>query len=171
VKLRHSKPSIYDSTDIQEDLRLLFLESNCSNNQSNNQTYRRQSSLSLMIRNPTTTVHYFWRKFDDKFMRPIFGGRGFVPVVPGSPSAEEDISWTASKYYLFCFHFLVSGLNIKDTTCTDDLLTYNYTINVIFELLYLKAHIIGILHLQYKSTYLLSCHSCCYMEYQRWQNL
>jgi sodium/hydrogen exchanger 8 len=45
-----------------------------------------------MIRNPTTTVHYFWRKFDDKFMRPIFGGRGFVPVVHGSPPTEEDIS-------------------------------------------------------------------------------
>jgi hypothetical protein len=100
VNLRHSKLSIHDSTDIQEDLRLLFLESNCSNNQSNNQTYHRQSSLSLMIRNPTTTVHYFWRKFDDKFMRPIFGGRGFVPVVHGSPPAEEDISWNASKYYL-----------------------------------------------------------------------
>ncbi|XP_045791987.1 sodium/hydrogen exchanger 1-like [Trifolium pratense] len=92
VKLRHSKPSISDSTDIQEDLRLLFLESNCSINQSNNQAFHRQSSFRLMIRYPTTTVHYFWRKFDDKFMRPIFGGRGFVPVVPGSPPAEEDLS-------------------------------------------------------------------------------
>jgi hypothetical protein len=26
-----------------------------------------------------------WRKFDDRFMRPVFGGRGFVPFVPGSP--------------------------------------------------------------------------------------
>ncbi|GAU46236.1 hypothetical protein TSUD_34210 [Trifolium subterraneum] len=92
VKLRNSKPSISDSTDIHEDLRLLFLENNCSINQSNNQTYHRQSSLSLLMRYPTTTVHYFWRKFDDKFMRRIFGGRGFVPVVPGSLPAEEDIS-------------------------------------------------------------------------------
>jgi len=44
------------------------------------------------MRYPTTTVHYFWRKFDDKFMRPVFGGRGFVPVVPGSLHVEEDIS-------------------------------------------------------------------------------
>ncbi|WJX19496.1 hypothetical protein P8452_09184 [Trifolium repens] len=84
VKLKHSKPSIYDSTDIQEDLRLLFLENHCSINQSNNQTYRRQSSLSLMIHYPTTTVHHFWKKFNDKFMRHKFGGRSFVPVVPGS---------------------------------------------------------------------------------------
>ncbi|GER32990.1 sodium/hydrogen exchanger [Striga asiatica] len=24
-----------------------------------------------------STVHYYWRKFDDAFMRPVFGGRGF----------------------------------------------------------------------------------------------
>lgn len=44
------------------------------------------------MRYPTTTVHYFWRKFDDKFMRPVFGGRGFVPVAPGSPPADDEIS-------------------------------------------------------------------------------
>lgn len=94
MKLRQSKPAISDSTDNQEDLRLLFLESNCSINQTNHHESqsRRRSSLSLMIRHPTTTVHYFWRKFDDKFMRPVFGGRGFIPAVPGSPPAEEEIS-------------------------------------------------------------------------------
>ncbi|MED6182283.1 monovalent cation:H+ antiporter, CPA1 (nhx1) [Stylosanthes scabra] len=30
-------------------------------------------------------VHHYWRKFDDSVMRPVFGGRGFVPYVPGSP--------------------------------------------------------------------------------------
>ncbi|KAI5398467.1 hypothetical protein KIW84_064019 [Lathyrus oleraceus] len=92
VKLRHSKPAISDSTDNQEDMRLLFLESNCSGNQSNDQPNHRRSTLSLLMRYPTTTVHYFWRKFDDKFMRPVFGGRGFVPVAPGSPPAEDEIS-------------------------------------------------------------------------------
>ncbi|XP_058761346.1 sodium/hydrogen exchanger 1-like [Vicia villosa] len=92
VKLRHSKPPISGSTDNQEDLRLLLLESNCSVNQSNNQPNHRRSTLSLLMRYPTTTVHYFWRKFDDKFMRPVFGGRGFVPVAPGSPPAEDEIS-------------------------------------------------------------------------------
>nr|AAP20429.1 Na+/H+ antiporter NHX2 [Zea mays subsp. mays] len=37
----------------------------------------------------TRTVHRYWRKFDDKFMRPMFGGRGFVPFVPGSPTERN----------------------------------------------------------------------------------
>ncbi|KAK7284298.1 hypothetical protein RJT34_19043 [Clitoria ternatea] len=30
------------------------------------------------------SVHRLWRKFDNAFMRPVFGGRGFVPAVPTS---------------------------------------------------------------------------------------
>lgn len=43
------------------------------------------SNLRLLLTTPTHTVHRLWRKFDDTFMRPVFGGRGFVPYVPGSP--------------------------------------------------------------------------------------
>lgn len=43
------------------------------------------SSLRMLLSTPTHTIHYYWRKFDDAFMRPVFGGRGFVPFVPGSP--------------------------------------------------------------------------------------
>ncbi|XP_057416050.1 sodium/hydrogen exchanger 1-like [Lotus japonicus] len=32
-----------------------------------------------------SNLHHYWRKFDDSVMRPVFGGRGFVPYVPGSP--------------------------------------------------------------------------------------
>ena len=32
-------------------------------------------------------VHHYWRMFDDSYMRPVFGGRGFCH--PASP-AEED---------------------------------------------------------------------------------
>lgn len=92
VQLRHSKPAMSDSNDNQEYLRLLSLESNGGSiNQNSNQPSHRRSSLSLLIRYPATTVHYFWRKFDDRYMRPIFGGRGFVPVVPASPSGVEEI--------------------------------------------------------------------------------
>lgn len=45
----------------------------------------RPTSLRLLLTTPTHTVHRYWRKFDDAFMRPVFGGRGFVPYVPGSP--------------------------------------------------------------------------------------
>ncbi|XP_061349504.1 sodium/hydrogen exchanger 1-like [Gastrolobium bilobum] len=91
VQLRHSKPPISDSTDNLEDLRSLFLENSGPINQgNNNEPCHRRSSLRLLISHPATTVHYFWRKFDDKFMRPVFGGRGFVPPVPGSPSPSGE---------------------------------------------------------------------------------
>ncbi|KAL8034865.1 hypothetical protein ABFS82_12G057700 [Erythranthe guttata] len=53
----------------------------------------RPSSLRMLLTTPTRTVHYYWRKFDDSFMRPVFGGRGFVPYVPGSPTEQSVHSW------------------------------------------------------------------------------
>ncbi|KAL2325469.1 hypothetical protein Fmac_024527 [Flemingia macrophylla] len=90
VLLRHSKPATSDSPDSPEDLRSQLLEYSGPSNQSNNQPFQRQSSLSLLMSYPTTTVHYFWRIFDDKFMRPVFGGSRFVPTVPGSLSGEAE---------------------------------------------------------------------------------
>ncbi|ONK57913.1 uncharacterized protein A4U43_C09F5560 [Asparagus officinalis] len=46
---------------------------------------RRPPSLKMLLTEPTHTVHY-WRSFDNSFMRPVFGGRGFTPFVPGSPT-------------------------------------------------------------------------------------
>lgn len=93
VMLRHAKPAHSDATDIPslDDLQISLLE-NCdpSDQGGTNQPARRKGSLSMLISNPTSTVHYFWRKFDDKFMRPVFGGRGFVPFVPGSPTGATD---------------------------------------------------------------------------------
>ncbi|WVY96105.1 hypothetical protein V8G54_028256 [Vigna mungo] len=83
VQPRHPKPTSFDSTDNVEDLRFLLLENNGPINQSNNMQIQRQSRIRMLISHPSKTVHYFWRKFDDKFMRPVFGGRGFVPFVPG----------------------------------------------------------------------------------------
>ncbi|KAL2458566.1 Sodium/hydrogen exchanger 2 [Forsythia ovata] len=50
------------------------------------QNMPRPNSLRMLLTRPTRTVHYYWRKFDNAFMRPVFGGRGFVPYVPGSPT-------------------------------------------------------------------------------------
>ncbi|XP_065851794.1 sodium/hydrogen exchanger 1-like [Euphorbia lathyris] len=90
--LRNRKPMVSDATDNAslEDLRLLFIESVDPSEEENNQIAPKASNLRLLMRNPTTTVHYFWRKFDDKFMRPVFGGRGFVPFVPSSPTGAAD---------------------------------------------------------------------------------
>ncbi|WOK93571.1 sodium/hydrogen exchanger 2-like [Canna indica] len=49
----------------------------------------RASSLRMLLSKPTHTVHYYWRKFDNAFMRPVFGGRGFVPSFPGSPTDQS----------------------------------------------------------------------------------
>lgn len=47
------------------------------------------TSLRMLLTTPTHNVHRCWRKFDDTFMRPVFGGRGFVPFVPGSPTEQN----------------------------------------------------------------------------------
>lgn len=49
----------------------------------------RPSSIRALLTTPAHTVHYYWRKFDNTFMRPVFGGRGFVPFVPGSPTERS----------------------------------------------------------------------------------
>nr|BAJ06110.1 sodium/proton antiporter [Salsola komarovii] len=54
----------------------------------------RPSSLRMLLNAPTHTVHHYWRKFDDSFMRPVFGGRGFVPFVPGSPTEQSTHNLT-----------------------------------------------------------------------------
>ena len=42
-----------------------------------------RSSLQRLLRTTrSSTIHNFWRKFDDSYMRPMFGGRGFVPHLP-----------------------------------------------------------------------------------------
>nr|AHY19033.1 Na+/H+ antiporter [Suaeda pruinosa] len=57
--------------------------------ETNHRTLARPGSLRMLLNSPTHTVHYYWRKFDDSFMRPVFGGRGFVPFVPGSPTEQS----------------------------------------------------------------------------------
>ncbi|WOL12289.1 hypothetical protein Cni_G21055 [Canna indica] len=47
------------------------------------------TNLQRLLTAPSRSVHHYWRMFDDKFMRPVFGGRGFVPFVPGSPTEQS----------------------------------------------------------------------------------
>ncbi|CAN4106203.1 unnamed protein product [Withania somnifera] len=54
------------------------------------QSVPRPHSLRMLLSTPSHTVHRYWRKFDNAFMRPVFGGRGFVPFVPGSPTEPSD---------------------------------------------------------------------------------
>ncbi|KAK8712564.1 hypothetical protein V6N13_147801 [Hibiscus sabdariffa] len=94
VLLRHAKPNVSDAVDSPrlEDLRILLIDNGGASDTGENQpaAAAQRSSLSLLLTHPTWTVHYFWRKFDDRFMRPVFGGRGFVPFVPASPTGAAD---------------------------------------------------------------------------------
>ncbi|KAK6940916.1 Cation/H+ exchanger [Dillenia turbinata] len=49
----------------------------------------RPTSLRMLLATPSHTVHHYWRTFDDSYMRPVFGGRGFVPV-PGSSTERNE---------------------------------------------------------------------------------
>ncbi|KAL4308289.1 hypothetical protein GQ457_01G006340 [Hibiscus cannabinus] len=55
----------------KEDLTLPLLSSEES---ATSKVLRAKNSLSMLIGRPVYTVHFYWRKFDDKYMRPIFGG-------------------------------------------------------------------------------------------------
>ncbi|KAA8548524.1 hypothetical protein F0562_000209 [Nyssa sinensis] len=57
------------------------------------QNILRPTSLRMLLSKPSHTVHYYWRKLDNAFMRPVFGGRGFVPFVPGSPIEQSVHQW------------------------------------------------------------------------------
>lgn len=35
---------------------------------------RAKDSLSMLLDRPVYTIHSFWRRFDDTYMRPVFGG-------------------------------------------------------------------------------------------------
>jgi len=50
----------------------------------------RRSSLAMLLAAPTSFIHDAWRTFDDTYMRPVFGGRGFVPYVASSLTIAED---------------------------------------------------------------------------------
>lgn len=47
-------------------------------------TLETATDIQMMFNNPANTIHYYWRKFDDAFMRPVFGGRGFISYATGT---------------------------------------------------------------------------------------
>ncbi|KAE9458302.1 hypothetical protein C3L33_09786, partial [Rhododendron williamsianum] len=69
---RHPHDSILhrEPTSAKEDLTLPLLsfdESTSTN------IARAKESFSMLMESPVYTIHYYWRKFDDCYMRPIFG--------------------------------------------------------------------------------------------------
>lgn len=60
-----------DPTISKEDMRLplLSLEESASTN-----LLRAKDGLSRLIERPVYTIHSLWRRFDNAYMRPTFGG-------------------------------------------------------------------------------------------------
>lgn len=50
-----------------------------------------QRSICMLLAIPTRTVHFYWWKFDDACMRPVFGGR-LVPDHTLGSTVEKSIS-------------------------------------------------------------------------------
>uniref|UniRef100_A0A6V7QR05 Cation/H+ exchanger transmembrane domain-containing protein n=1 Tax=Ananas comosus var. bracteatus TaxID=296719 RepID=A0A6V7QR05_ANACO len=55
----------------KDDIALPFLSADSSAGSGFLQAKR---SLSMLLERPVHTIHAYWRKFDDKYMRPVFGG-------------------------------------------------------------------------------------------------
>ncbi|XP_059442200.1 G-type lectin S-receptor-like serine/threonine-protein kinase At1g11330 [Corylus avellana] len=66
IKISH-RESVPPKEDL--DVPLLSVEESLGTNMS-----RAKDSLSRLIERPVFTIHSYWRKFDDAYMRPIFGG-------------------------------------------------------------------------------------------------
>ncbi|GLT59654.1 hypothetical protein SLA2020_324620 [Shorea laevis] len=81
------------STPKSLTLPLLNNEPDSEANHQGNGSVPRPTSLRMLLSTPSHTVHYYWRKFDNAFMRPVFGGRGFTPYVPGSPTEQSEGQW------------------------------------------------------------------------------
>ncbi|KAH9615433.1 hypothetical protein KSS87_013026, partial [Heliosperma pusillum] len=81
-----------DATDIPslEYLNIPFFPNGGLIEDSVDDAEQPSSSAGSTVKRATSVVHHLWRKFDVKFMRPVFGGRGFVPYEPLSPTGAAD---------------------------------------------------------------------------------
>ncbi|KAJ8466175.1 hypothetical protein OPV22_028727 [Ensete ventricosum] len=72
-----------------EDIHILFPD-NCRTSGNDSSHANPRSSLGMLIMHPTSTIHYLWRRFDNMYMRPVFGGRGFVPLLSSSTLTSPE---------------------------------------------------------------------------------
>ncbi|KAL6284140.1 hypothetical protein ACE6H2_015069 [Prunus campanulata] len=60
-----------ETKDISEDMNLPLLSFDES---AETNISRAKDNLSMLMERPVYTIHSYWRRFDDAYMRPIFGG-------------------------------------------------------------------------------------------------
>ena len=56
-----------------------------------NETGASRSKIGAFLRASTQDIHDLWKRFDLKFMRPYFGGRGFVPNALTDSDSGGDV--------------------------------------------------------------------------------
>ncbi|KAK1391890.1 Sodium/hydrogen exchanger [Heracleum sosnowskyi] len=69
--LPHSNSNIGDPKSPRENMRLPMLSFDES---ATTNIDRAKDNITMLIERPVYTVHSYWRRFDDAFMRPTFGG-------------------------------------------------------------------------------------------------
>ncbi|EEC80495.1 hypothetical protein OsI_22740 [Oryza sativa Indica Group] len=62
------------SSSPKDDFIMPFLSPDEEASGSGSGFLQAKRSISMLLERPVHTVHIYWRKFDDRFMRPIFGG-------------------------------------------------------------------------------------------------
>jgi hypothetical protein len=50
----------------------------------------RPSSITALLGGSTSGIHRAWRKLDDAYMRPLFGGKGFVRQISRPATIPEN---------------------------------------------------------------------------------
>nr|CAD1829642.1 unnamed protein product [Ananas comosus var. bracteatus] len=84
LPMRHNS-NLPDPSSSQWSMNRSLLGSALESQLESRQDFRYPTLRSILTR-PTRSIHYYWRRFDNWVLRPVFGGRGFVPFVPGSPT-------------------------------------------------------------------------------------
>ena len=83
---KHTTSMVFSDSATPKSFAVPLLDSTHDSDADMGHGFPRPSSLRMLLATPYRSVHHYWRKFDDAIMRPMFGGRGFVPFVPGSPT-------------------------------------------------------------------------------------
>lgn len=104
-----SEPSSPKESSLDSDFHIpLLMDTDRENNGVTNGVVRllnnlpRPSSIGMLLTAPNSRIHGFWRKFDTAYMRPLFGGRGFVRMMSrrmAIPEEDEDEALEEPDYY------------------------------------------------------------------------
>ena len=91
-KRKNSLANMEASNNPPKSITVPFLGgSHDSENELDGNEDHRPSTIRALLSTSTHNVHRLWRNFDISIMRPVFGGRGFAPAAPPSPTEGSGI--------------------------------------------------------------------------------